>query len=83
MNSSTIIEVTKTLICNIVPTGDFYKDKIAYENQDKLIELTKECIDMLVQNTIYKDRSEYSAEKIGKKAQESLKELQDMIGKYV
>ena len=79
MNSDTIIEVTKTLIGNIVPTGDFLKDKFAYDNQDKLIELTKECIDMLIHNTIYKDRSEYDAEKIGKKAQESLKEINSML----
>lgn len=79
MSSDTIIEVTKTLIGNIVPTGDFYKDKVAYENQDKLIELTKECISMLMKNTIYKDRSEYDAEKIGRKAQESLKEIISML----
>ncbi len=75
MNSETIIEVTKTLIGNIVPVGDFYKDNIAYENQDKLIELTETCIDLLIRNTIYKDRSEYHAERIGKKAQETLKKL--------
>ena len=75
MNSEVIVEVAKTLIGNTTPVGDFYKDNVAYENQDKLIELTRSCIDELIRNTIYKDRSEYHAERIGKKSQESLKEL--------
>ena len=83
MNSETIIEVANTLIGFTEPIGDFYKDGISYENQEKLIELTKSCVEILINNAKYKDRKEYTAERIGKKAQEALFELYDEIKKCV
>lgn len=83
MDSETIIEVANTLVGFTEPVGDFYKDGISYNNQEKLIELTKSCIATLVNNTKYKDRKEHAAERIGKKAQEALFELYNEITKCI
>ena len=83
MNSETVVEVAKTLIGITFPVGDFQKDSFALDNQDKLIELTKCCVNMLISNSSYKDREEYYAEKIGVKAQETLQELYNSIGEYI
>lgn len=83
MNSETIIEVANTLVGFTEPCGDFYKDGISYDNQEKLIELTKSCVNLLINNSKYKNRNEYYAEKIGVKAQETLQELYNVISKSV
>lgn len=83
MESSTIIEVMKTLIGVTEPIGDEFKDRLSFENQQKLIELTDNCVDMLIKNYKYKDRQEYAAERIGLSAVESLKILKEKINKYV
>lgn len=83
MTSETIIEVSKTLIGNTVPIGDAFSDDMAFCNQDKLIELTESCINMLISNADYKDRKEYSVERIGAKAHAALQELKNLIEKSI
>lgn len=83
MNSETIIEVAKTLIGITKPVGDYFKDNMSFENQQKLIELTENCVDMLIDNCKYKDRQEYGAERIGISAVEALRDLKGKISKYV
>ena len=83
MESNTIIEVTNTLIGFTEPVGDSFKDKVYYDNQLKLIELTESCLDQLINNTKYKDRSEFSAERIGMCAVTSLKDFKEKLNKYV
>lgn len=79
MNPDTVIKVVQKLIGNTVPVGDNFSDGVAYDNQDDLIEVTNACIDILIQNSAYKDREEYAAEKIGKKAAQSLQEIYKKI----
>ena len=83
MEANTIIEVTNTLIGFTEPIGDTFKDKMSYENQLKLIELTESCLDQLINNAKYKDRSEFSAERIGVCAVTSLKSFKEKLSKYV
>lgn len=75
MTSETIIEVTKTLIGNTIPVGKIFDDNLAFDNQDKLIELVEYCVDTLISNSAYKDREEYSVERIGTKAHVALQKL--------
>lgn len=83
MNADTIIEVSKTLVGNIEPVGDTFKDNMSYENQQKLVELINVCVDMLISNCKYKDRQEYAAERIGISAVESLRTLKEKVNKYI
>ena len=83
MDSNTIIEVTQTLIGFTEPIGDSFKDRMSFENQQKLIELTEACVDMLINNCKYKDRQEFSAEKIGISALCAIKNIKEKINRYV
>lgn len=83
MDSNTIIEVTQTLIGFTEPIGDSFKDRMSFENQQKLIELTEACVDMLINNCKYKDRQEFSAEKIGVSALGAIKNIKEKINRYV
>lgn len=83
MTSETIIEVTKMLIGNTIPVGEAFADNLAFECQNKLIELVNSCIDILISNSSYKDREEYSVEKIGTKAHIELQELYRKIDGYL
>ena len=83
MEANTIIEVTKALIGVTEPVGDTFKDRMSFENQQNLIELTDNCVDILINNYKYKDRQEYAAERIGLSAIEALKNLKEKISKYV
>lgn len=80
MNPEMLIKVMEKLVGNITPGGETYSDNMAYDNQENLIELAEEMVYMLIRNSKYKDRSEYSVEKIGKRAHAALQTLYKEIG---
>ena len=75
MKAETILEVINKLVGNIEPYGESYHDEIAYDNQEKLIYIIQELIGVLGANSHYKGIVEYSVNKIGKRAYNSLKNL--------
>ena len=83
MNSDGIIEVTKTLIGNIEPYGSSHVDTLRYDNQEKVIELTEELVYMLIENSKFRNRTQYSMKEIGERAYESLSNLYGMIKNYI
>ena len=83
MKSETILEVMGRLIGYTEPYGDTGVDNVRYENQEKLIDLTTNAIEELVENSKHRHDYEYSVSKIGCRAYESLKELYEMIGHVI
>ena len=83
MNANGIIEVTKILIGETEPYGSSHVDTIRFDNQEKLIELTNELIDILIKNSKCKDRYEYSMQKIGDRAYDTLNFIHKQIGEYL
>lgn len=83
MNSETILEVINRLVGDIEPYGETYHDEIAYNNQEELIYIIRELIGILGRNSRYRNRVQYSVEKIGERAYNSLKNLYDIIGDII
>ena len=79
MKSETILEVVNELIGYTGAYGDSGEDRIAYDNQEKLIYLVTSLVEELIDNSEYVNRSEYSMFKIGDRAYKSLEELYQMI----
>lgn len=83
MDTNGIIEVTKVLIGETEPYGSSHIDTIRFDNQEKLIELTGELLDALIDNSKYKNRHEYSMQKIGDRAYDTLKSIHKQISEYL
>lgn len=83
MDANGIIEVTKVLIGEIKPYGSSHIDTVRFDNQEKLIELISEFVDVLIENSKYKNRHEYSMQKIGDRAYDILKFIHKQIGEYL
>lgn len=79
MKSETILEVVNKLVGYTTPYGNSREDRIAYDNQEKLIYLATSLIEELIDNSEYVNRNEYSMFKIGDRAYKSLEELYQMI----
>lgn len=79
MESKTIMEVISCLVGYTEPYGDSHIDEVRYENQEKIIDLVMNGVEDLINNSKYKNRAEYSMNKIETRAYEALQELQQMI----
>ena len=79
MTKETLLEVVSELVGYTEPYGDTNVDEVRYENQEKIIELVVDGVEDLINNSAYKDRTEYSMSKIGGRAYEALKELHKVI----
>lgn len=79
MKKETLLEVVSELVGYTEPYGDTNIDKVRYENQEKIIELVVNGIEDLINNSVYKDRPEYSMAQIGGKAYETLEKLHKII----
>ena len=79
MESRTIMEVISCLVGYAEPYGNTRIDEVAYENQEKVIDIVMGGVEDLIENLKYRNRAEYSMKKIGDRAHEVLMELNDMI----
>ena len=79
MESKTIMEVVSCLVGHTEPYGDTNIDEVRFENQEKVIDLVMSGVEDLINNSKYKNRVEYSMNKIGTRAHKVLQELQQMI----
>ena len=79
MKSEIILEVVNELVGYTEAYGDSREDEVAYDNQEKLIDLVTNLVEELIENSKYVNRSEYSVFKIGDRAYKSLEELYQMI----
>lgn len=83
MKSEMLLEVVSELVGYTEPYGDTRIDEIRYENQEKIIDLVTNGVEDLIRNSKYKDRVEYSMQKIGDRAYKTLEELYEMIGEVI
>lgn len=79
MTKETLLKVVSELIGYTEPYGDSNVDKVRYENQEKIIDLVMNGIEDLINNSVYRDRQEYSIAKIGCRAYETLEKLYKII----
>lgn len=81
MTKELVLEVMNHLIGYITPVGDDAEvtERRAY-NQEKVIDIAKECINDLIENSEYKDALNASAQSVGKRAYDVLEELYKLIG---
>ncbi len=79
MKKEIFLEVVSELIGYIEPYGDTNIDKVRYENQEKIIAVVLSGIEDLINNSKYKDRTEYSISQIGGRAYEALEQIHNMI----
>lgn len=70
-----ITDIFNKLCGKIIPIGETNEDNIRYENIENYYELLCHIISLLKIASEYKDRQEYSMQKIGKECYEILKEL--------
>lgn len=70
-----IDDILLRLIGETQPYGETYIDEKRFENQELLIKVSCALIDILINNSKYRNRPEYSMSKIGEYAFKYLNEL--------
>lgn len=79
----TIEDILLRFIGETQPYGETYIDEKRFENQELLINMSCILIDVLINNSKYHSRPEYSMSKIGKYAFEYLKELNSDLNELI
>lgn len=83
MKRMTVPEVVFGLIGYTAPYGDFNIDEIRFSNQEELIELCRDIIKTLQDNSMYYSKVEASMQNIGVSARQYLIELSNELADFL